>query len=114
MTDRSNGPAPWVEVSALGGGLIVAMLFAMWARQPPAGCARLPEAPRRVELSSDMDREHLSNDLASADRIARRYAAASSRADDQQTLFLECQDTLLQQIASTHGVSLGQLNDSAE
>ena len=60
-----------------------------------------------------MDREHLSNDLASADRIARRYAA-SSRADDQQTLFLECHDTLLEQIATTHGVPPGQLRDSAE
>jgi len=114
MTNRLNGPAPWIEMSALGGGLIVAMLFAMWARQPPAGCARHPETPRRIELSSDMDREHLSNDLASADRIARRYAAASSRADDQQTRFLECHDTLLQQIASTHGVPLDQFHDVAE
>jgi hypothetical protein len=113
MTSLPNGPAPWIEVSAAGGVLIVAMLFAMWARQPPSGCARLSETPRRLELSRDMDREHLSNDLASADRIARRYAA-SSRADDQQTLFLECHDTLLEQIATTHGVPPGQLRDSAE
>ena len=114
MTNLPNGPAPWIEVSAAAGVLIVVMLFAMWARQPPSGCARLPETPRRLELSWDTDREHLSNDLASADRIARRYAAASSRADDQQTLLLECHDTLLQQIASAHGVPPGQLRDSAE
>ena len=40
MTSLPNGPAPWIEVSAAGGVLIVAMLFAMWARQPPSGCAR--------------------------------------------------------------------------
>ena len=114
MANLSNGPAPWIEVSAAAGVLIVGMLFAMWARQPPAGCARFAETPRRLELSRDVDREHLSNDLASADRIARRYAEASSRADVQQTLFLECHDTLLQQIASTHGVPLDQMHDSAE
>jgi hypothetical protein len=112
MTDLSKTPAPWIEGAAAGGVLVVAMLFAMWAWQP-SGCARLPEAPRRLELSRDMDREHLSNDLASADRIARRYAAAS-RADDQQTVFLECHDTLLQQVASAHGVPLGQLRESVE
>ena len=113
MTNLSNGPAPWIEVSAAAGVLIVGMLFAMWARQPPSGCARSSETPRRLELSWDTDREHLSNDLASADRIARRYAASSS-AGDQQTLVLECRDTLLEQIAITHGVPLGQLRDSAE
>jgi hypothetical protein len=114
MTDLSNSPAPWIEVSAGGGALIVAMLFVMWAQQPPPGCTRLPETARRLELSLDTDREHLSNDLASADRIVRRYAAATSHADDQQTLLLECRDTLLQQIASAHGVPLGQLRDSVE
>jgi hypothetical protein len=113
MTDRSNGPAPWIEVSAAAGVLMAVMFLAMWARQPPSGCARLSEMPRHLELSWDTDREHLSNDLASADRVARRYAA-SSRADDQATLFLECHDTLLAQIATTHGVPLDQLRDSGE
>jgi hypothetical protein len=114
MTNRSNSPAPWIELSAAGAGLIAVMFFAMWARAAPPVCARFPETPRRVELSWDVDREHLANDLAAADRIARRYAAASPHADGRQALFLECHDSLLQQIASTHGVSLQQLHDSAE
>jgi hypothetical protein len=114
MRDPSNSPAPWIEVSAAGGLLIVAMLLVMWAGRAPSGCARLAETPRRLVLSRDVDREHLSNDVASAERIARRYAAATSHADDRQTPLLDCQDTLLQQIASVHGLPLDQVRDSPQ
>src|SRR6476620_9590532 len=94
MTNRSNSPAPWIELSAAGAGLIAVMFFAMWARAAPPVCARFPETPRRVELSWDVDREHLANDLAAADRIARRYAAASPHADGRlRYRKLSCQNT---------------------
>jgi hypothetical protein len=61
----------------------------------------------------DVDREHLMNDIASADRIAKRYAASTPIAADPGARFLDCQATLLQQVANVHGMPLDRLRGSA-
>lgn len=77
------------------------MLVVMWAQRPNAGCALAFEPPRYLVLSRETDREHLVTDVASIDRIARRAAG-----DHGQDLpFAQCQATLLQQLASRHGLS---------
>jgi hypothetical protein len=86
---------PWLEMSALAGALIVAMLIAMWVQRPSSTCALSPDVPRRLVLSRETDREHLTSDVDSAARIARRYASAASSDENPDSLFLDCRNTLL-------------------
>jgi hypothetical protein len=80
----------------------------MWAQRPSADCTLSPEAPRRLIRSRETDREHLTTDLASVNRIARQYAASTPSDDQQHSRFIDCEGKLIQQIASTYGVSPGQ------
>jgi hypothetical protein len=100
------------EVSCTAAALMVGMLLVMWAQRPSSGCTLPPEAPRRLVLTRETDREHLARDLASVGRIARR-STASKRGDDQQHR-LECEATLLQQIATWHGVPTDQWRASVQ
>jgi hypothetical protein len=101
----------WLELSVVAGGLTAVMFVAMWAQRPAAGCALPQEAPRPLVLTRETDREHLAADLAAADRIARR-SMRSADASQQHTRFLSCEDTLVQQIAITHGLSRNQVRAS--
>lgn len=114
---RLEAPAPRIktrgarfELWSVAGALIVGMFLVMWAQSPSDGCTLSPEAPRHLVLSRQTDREHLSIDLASVDRIARQYAASTPDADQQPSRFTDCQATLLQQIVNLHGVAPAQLH----
>jgi hypothetical protein len=85
------------------------MLVVMWAQRPAADCTLSPEAPRQLLLSRETDREHLAADFASADRIARRYVLSTVNATEQQTRFADCEATLMQEIATKHGLSPDRL-----
>jgi len=66
-------PGAWFELSLTVAGLMVGMLVVMWVQRPETSCTLSLEAPRLLVLSREIDREHLAADLASANRIARRY-----------------------------------------
>jgi hypothetical protein len=102
----------WFELSLVAGALMVGMLVVMWAQRPAASCTLPFEAPRVLVLSRETDREHLATDLASAARIARRYMLSTVDPAQQQTRFLECETTLVGQIATTHSLSPDQLRAS--
>jgi hypothetical protein len=95
----------WLELPAFAALLLAVMILVMWAQRPGTGCALRPEASRRLVLSRQVDREHLEADLATVDRVARRYVRVSSTdAAEQQTRFLECEATLIERLATTHGL----------
>jgi hypothetical protein len=93
------------ELPLVAAGLMVAMLVVMWAQRPAATCTLSREAPRHLVLSRETDREHLATDLASADRIARRYMLSGENPAQQHARFVDCEATLTQQIATRHGLS---------
>src|SRR5215204_2316999 len=96
----------WLQLPVFAALLLAVMILVMWAQRPGTGCALRPEANRRLVLSRQVDREHLEADLATVDRVARRYVRASSTdAAEQQTRFLECEATLIDRLAATHGLS---------
>jgi hypothetical protein len=109
-----NTNRPGLELSAAAAVLLVGMLLVMWTQRTSSRCVLAPDAPRRLVWNRDTDREHLMNDIASADRIARRYAASTPSTADPDTRFLDCQATLLQQVANVHGMPLDRLNAGAQ
>jgi hypothetical protein len=92
------------EMSSVAMVLLIAMLIAMWAGRPDAGCTASSEPPRHLVLSRDTDREHLATDLSTAGKTARRYMLSAADQSEQRTRFAECAATLVQQIATTHGL----------
>jgi hypothetical protein len=104
--------AAWFEASCGAGALLAGMLLVMWV-QHPVGCTLAPEPSRRLVLDRETDREHLTSDLESVDRIARRYAASIPGGAQQRTRFLECQASLIQQITTKHSVPRDRLVLSA-
>jgi hypothetical protein len=95
----------WLELSLVTGALMVAMLAVMWAQHPgPDTCALSPETPRRLDLARDIDREHLTAEVAAAVRTARRYGRSTGGPATQQTNLLECEEALVREIATRHGV----------
>jgi len=95
--------AAWLESSVVVTGLIAWMLTVMWTQRTDSGCVLAFEEPRRLVLSRETDREHLATDVASAGRIARREMRTGEAG--QHSRFLECETTLLQEIATRHSVS---------
>src|SRR5690242_9595371 len=93
-----------LELFTIVVGLLGLMLVVMWI-QRPGGCALPDEASSALVLSRTVDREHLDTDLASADRVARRYMLATDDPDQQQTRFAECRATLARDIATRHSLS---------
>jgi hypothetical protein len=83
--------------------LMVGMLLVMWA-ETPSGCEWPGEAPRQLVLTRSLDREHLARDLASATRIARRYAASTPDNGNRGGRASECEAALIGQIRSSHGL----------
>lgn len=98
-------PGAWLELSLVAAALLVGTLAVMWARQPDASCTRAVEPLRQLVLSRETDREHLATDIASADRVARRYMLSIEDPAQRHTRFVECETTLVQEIAARHGLS---------
>ena len=110
IRDQNNrmapcAPAAWFELSWVVAGLLAGMLAVMWTEHSAASCTLSVEAPRLLVLSRETDREHLATDLASADRIARRYMLSVGDPAQQHARFVDCEATLVQQIATRHGLS---------
>ena len=59
-------------------------------------------------LDRETDREHLSADLAAADRIARRYVLSTAK-PQQGPRIVDCKASLVQEIATRHGLSPDQV-----
>jgi hypothetical protein len=93
------------EVPLVAAGLMVVMLVAMWAQRNGENCTLSLEAPRQLLLSRETDREHLATDVASANRIARRYMRSTMSPAEQHAQFVQCEETLVQEIATRHGLS---------
>ncbi len=88
------------------------MLLVMWAQHGPVTCALSFEAPRRLHLNREVDREHLAADVASAARAAHRYTWGTA-GEEQQRRFVKCEDLLVTGIAARHGVSVDQVRAAA-
>ena len=95
----------WLELSLAAAGLLIGMVVVMWVQRPEASCTLSREAPRHLVLSRETDREHLAADVASADRIARRYMLSKVNLDEQHARLADCEAALVQQIAVRHGLS---------
>ncbi len=108
IVERRREPPTGFKVSFGTAALLGAMLLVMWAQHAPATCAVSSEAPRRLQLDRQVDREHLAADGASAVRAARRYTSGTPRGE-QQRRFRECEALLVNGIAATHGVSVDQV-----
>jgi hypothetical protein len=102
----------WFELSLAVAGLMVAMLVVMWVQRPGANCTLSLDAPRHLVLSRETDRELLATDLAAADRIARRYMLSTGNPAQQHIRFVDCEMTLVQQIATRYGLSPDQVRAS--
>jgi hypothetical protein len=92
---------------------MVVMLVAMWAQRPDASCTLPVEAPRVLVLKRETDREHLATDLASGARVARRYMLLAVDPAEQRARFVDCEATLVQQIATRHGLSPDRVRASS-
>jgi hypothetical protein len=95
---------------------LILTILAMWATQPPAGCAMKPEPRRHLDLDRTVDREHLTTDLAESDRVSRRWAArpgpAASGSGREPAIDPDaesCHASLVRQIMATHGVTSSQV-----
>lgn len=97
--------AAWRELSLTAAALLAATVLVMWAQAPTADCVMPVEAARRLMLDRVVDREHLERDLASAERVARRHAAASSGAGALPIRPDACAESLFQAIAARHGLA---------
>ena len=107
-------PRPaWLELALTASALLVAMVLVMWVQAPTADCVMPFEASRRLVLAREVDREHLARDLASAERVARRHAAASSDSAGQPFLSRTCEETLFEAIAARHGLAADLVRASA-
>jgi hypothetical protein len=100
-----KSPGPWLELSLVAGGLMIVMIAVMWVQRPGAACTLSFEMPRVLALSRETDREHLAAEIASADRVARRYMRSSADPVEQRILFTDCDAALVRQIATRHGLS---------
>ena len=102
-------PGAWFELLLVAAGLMVAMLVVMWVQSPAASCTLSLDAPRHLVLSRETDREHLATDLAAAYRIARRFMLSTGNPAQQHIRFVDCEVTLIQQIATRYGLSPDQV-----
>jgi hypothetical protein len=95
--------ASWRGPAQFAGAALVLTVAAMWAAQPPSGCAMRSEPHRHLSLDRTVDREHLATDLAESERVARRFSA------QPETDGRSCRDELIRQIMTTHDVTPDQV-----
>ena len=98
-----------LELSAVAVALMIIMMVVLWIERPGKDCVWPVEASSILVLSRETDREHLATDIASADRIARRYMLSTDDRDQEQARFIECEATLVQAIATSHSVSTAEV-----
>jgi hypothetical protein len=98
-----------IELAAVAVGLMAIMIVMMWSQRPDGRCTSSTEGSRRLVLTRPIDHEHLATDLASADRVARRYMLSTTDRDQQQMRFVECEATLVHEIATRHGLTPDQV-----
>ena len=108
--------ASWRGPAQFAGAALVLTVVAMWATQPPAGCAMKPEPRRHLDLDRTVDREHLVTDLAESERVSRRQAAppgpaasAGRREPATDGDAGSCHARLVRQIMTTHDVTPSQV-----
>ena len=101
MEPRTGRRELWLSVAVL----MAAMLVVMWAQRPAVFCTMPAEPARRLVLTRETDREHLSRDRAEAHRIVQRYKDSAAISAEQQNA---CEATLVQQIVTMHGVAADQ------
>ena len=108
--------APWRGPAQFAAATLILTVVAMWATQPPAGCAMKPEPRRHLDLDRTVDREHLATDLAESDRVSRRWAAPSepaaaggSREPAGDVDAASCHARLVRQIMTIHDVTQSQV-----
>jgi hypothetical protein len=111
---RSGFRAGWLELPVVTGILLATTLLVMWGQRPADGCTLRPEVKRRLVLSRQVDREHLDADRATIDRVARRYASASTDPVMQQTRFVECETGLVEQLSQAHGLAVDAIRAGGE
>ena len=108
----------WHGPARFAGATLVLTVVAMWATQPPSGCAMKPEPRRRLDLDRTVDREHLVTDLAESERVSRRWAAppepAATASDRSREPAIQvdaesCHARLVRQIMTTHDVTPSQV-----
>jgi hypothetical protein len=95
--------ASWRGPAQFAGAALILTVVAMWAAQPPSGCAMRSEPRRHLNLDRTVDREHLATDLAEVERIARR---SSTRPEGNGET---CHAELVRQIMATHQVTPAQV-----
>jgi hypothetical protein len=87
----------------IAGAIAAAIMFlAMWAQSGSNRCVVPYEAGRQLKLDRAIDADHLAADMASAARSAQRHAIPPGASAD-------CEDRLLEAIATRHGVSLAEV-----
>ena len=97
------------ELAAVAAILLFVMLGVMWIQRADAGCTLPAEASRVLVLGRATDREHLATDLASAARIERRYMLSTDDRDQQRMRLVDCEATLVHEIAARHRLSPDQV-----
>jgi hypothetical protein len=95
--------ASWRGPAQFAGAALVLTVAAMWAAQPPSGCAMRSEPHRQLNLDRTVDREHLVTDLAESERVARRYSAQPDANGET------CRAGLVRQIMATHDVTPAEM-----
>jgi len=98
----------WVSVAVL----LAVMVLAMWVQRPSRACTMPPEAPRRLVLTRDIDRDHLSRDQSDADRIVHRFIGSPAGTGEEQRRFDACEAALVRQIMAAHGLTADQVRRS--
>jgi len=104
------------ELTAIAGAALVYTVLAMWATQPSSSCVMIEEPRRHLNLTRQVDREHLAQDAQRIHLLARRYArhlgniAAGVNPEDPasstDTEAARCQDHLAVGVATVHDVPI--------
>lgn len=62
---------------------------------------------RQLYLDRQLDREHLGRDAGEIQRVASRHATRDANGDE--SVFTQCEDTLVHGVVTKHGVTRDQV-----
>jgi hypothetical protein len=79
--------------------VLVLTLIVMALTRPAAVCEMVSEPRRHIDVSRDVDREHLESRRRDADRIARRFAAQTPAGPGSAAADEACRAKLERQLA---------------